>query len=186
MARGGDDWTDRSLAERCVTRGAPKRPGGYNNNFLVLQTPDHVVMLQEMIHEPRIIPLGDAPAVDDAIRLFMGDSRGHWEGDTLVVETRNFRSDIFTNSFNCCPGASEELFLVETFRRVDADTIEHVYTVEDPGTYTRPWTASIPMTRFEGPLYEYACHERNYGMEGILTGARADERAAGVSPPSPR
>ncbi len=176
--RGADSWKNRSLAERCVTRGAPKRPGGYNNNFLVLQSPGYVVMLQEMIHEARIIPVGDGAMVDERIRLFMGDSRGRWEGDTLVVETLNFRDDIFENSFNCCPGASGALRLVERFTRVDVDTIEHSYTVDDPETYARPWTATIPMTRFEGPIFEYACHERNYGMEGILSGARAEERGA--------
>ena len=178
--RGADSWTDRSMAERCVTRGAPKRPGGYNNHFLVLQTPGYVVMLQEMIHEPRIIPLDGRPSADARIRLWMGDSRGRWDGDTLVVETTNFRDDIYTNSFNCCPGASGGLALVERFTRVDADTIEHRYTVNDPDTYTRPWTASIPMRRFAGPLYEYACHEGNYGMENLLRGARVQEGSAGA------
>ena len=177
--RDSDHWTGRTMAERCVTRGAPKRPGGYNNHFLVLQTPGYVVMLQEMIHEPRIIPLAGGPPVDDRIRLWMGDSRGRWEGDTLVVETTNFRDEIYTNSFNCCPGASGGLTLVERFTRVDADTIEHHYTVNDPDTYTRPWTASVPMRRFAGPMYEYACHEGNYGMENLLRGARVQEAAEG-------
>jgi hypothetical protein len=176
-SRGVDSWTERSLAERCVTRGAPKRPGGYNNNFLVLQTEDYVVMLQEMIHEPRIIPLDGRPPVDERIRLWMGDSRGRWEGDTLVVETTRYRDDIYQNSFNCCPGASAGLTLIERFRRVDVGTIEHQYTVIDPDTYTSPWTASIPMRRFPGPIYEYACHEGNYGMENLLRGGRVQEPA---------
>ena len=175
--RGADSWENRNLAERCVTRGAPKRPGGYNNNFLVLQTPGQVVIVQEMIHEPRIIPVDHRPRIDGNIRLFMGDSRGRWEGDTLVVETVNFRDDIAANSFNCCPGAGDNLRLVERFTRIDAETIEHRYTVDDPTTYVRPWTVAIPMTRIEGPMFEYACHEGNYGMEGILAGARAEERA---------
>ena len=174
--RGADSWTDRSLAERCVTRGAPKRPGGYNNNFLVLQVPGYVVIVQEMINEPRIVPLDGRPAVDARIRLWMGDSRGRWDGDTLVVETTNYRDEIYTNSFNCCPGASGELMLVERFSRHSADIIDHEYTVNDPGTYTRSWTASIPMRRFPGPIYEYACHEGNYGMENLLRGARVQEQ----------
>ncbi len=177
-ARGGDSWTNRSLAERCITRGAPKRPGGYNNNFLILQTPGYVVMLQEMIHEVRIIPLDGRPHVDEDIRFWMGDSRGRWEGDTLVVETTNFSDQIVFNSFNCCPGAGANLRLVEHFTRVDADTIDHRYTVEDPATYAGPWTAAIPMTRLDGPIYEYACHEGNYGMENLLRGARVQEGAA--------
>ena len=177
-ARGGDSWTNRSLAERCITRGAPKRPGGYNNNFLILQTPGYVAILQEMIHEVRIIPLDGRPHVDEDIRFWMGDSRGRWEGNTLVVETTNFSDQIVFNSFNCCPGAGANLRLVEHFTRVDADTIDHRYTVEDPATYADPWTAAIPMTQLDGPIYEYACHEGNYGMENLLRGARVQEAAA--------
>jgi len=173
--RGSDSWTDRNLAERCVTRGSPKRPGGYNNNFLILQTPGYIVLLQEMINEARVIPLDDRPHIDSRIRLWLGDSRGYWDGDTLVVETTNYRDEIFTNSFNCCPGASSSLTLTERFKRLDDSTIDHEYTVHDPDTYTRSWTARIPMRRFAGPLYEYACHEGNYGMENLLRGARVQE-----------
>ena len=180
-SRGTDSWEDRNLAERCVTRGAPKRPGGYNNNFLILQTPGYVVILQEMIHEPRVIRIDDRPRIDDTIRLWMGDSRGRWEGDTLIVETINFRDDIVTNSYNCCPGASKNLRLVERFTRTGADTIDHRYTVTDPTTYAQPWTVAIPMTPFDGPMFEYACHEGNRGLENILTGARAGEAADGGS-----
>ena len=181
-ARGGESWTNRSLAERCITRGAPKRPGGYNNNFLLLQTPGYVVILQEMIHEVRIIPLDGRPHVDDDVRFWMGDSRGRWEGDTLVVETTNFSDQIVFNSFNCCPGAGANLRLEERFTRVDADTIDYRYTVEDSATYAGPWTAAIPMTRLDGPIYEYACHEGNYGMENLLRGARVQEGTV-VAPP---
>ena len=174
-ARGTDSWTDRNLAERCVTRGSPKRPGGYNNNFLILQTPGYIVLLQEMINEARVIPLDERPHIDSRIRLWLGDSRGYWDGDTLVVETTNYRDEIFTNSFNCCPGASSNLTLTERFKRLDDSTIDHEYTVHDPDTYTRSWTARIPMRRFAGPLYEYACHEGNYGMENLLRGARVQE-----------
>ena len=182
-ARGGNAWTNRSLAERCITRGAPKRPGGYNNNFLILQTPGYVVILQEMIHEVRIIPLDGRPHVDDDIRFWMGDARGRWDGDTLVVETTNFSDQIVFNSFNCCAGAGANLRLEERFTRVGTDTIDHRYTVEDPATYAGPWTAAIPMTRLDGPIYEYACHEGNYGMENLLRGARVQEGAA-VAPPT--
>ena len=176
--RGARDWTDRNLAERCLTRGAPKRPGGYNNNFLILQVPGYVVMLQEMIHEVRIIPLDGRPHIDAGIRLWMGDSRGRWDGETLVVETINFSDQIVYNSYNCCPGAGANLRLVERFTRVDASTIDHRYTVEDSTTYAGPWTAAMPMSRFDGPIFEYACHERNYGMENLLRGARVEERVA--------
>ncbi len=179
--RGADSWTNRNLAERCITRGAPKRPGGYNNNFLLLQTPGYVAILQEMIHEVRIIPLDGRPHIGDGIRLWMGDSRGRWDGDTLVVETTNFSDQIVFNSFNCCPGAGANLRLEERFTRVDADTIDHRYTVEDSATYAVPWTAAIPMARLEGPIYEYACHEGNYGMENLLRGARVQEGAAVAS-----
>ena len=174
-ARGTDSWTDRNLAERCVTRGSPKRPGGYNNNFLILQTPGYIVVLQEMINEARVIPLDERPHIDSRIRLWLGDSRGYWDGDTLVVETTNYRDEIFTNSFNCCPGASSNLTITERFKRLDDSTIDHEYTVHDPDTYTRSWTARIPMRLIAGPLYEYACHEGNYGMENLLRGARVQE-----------
>ncbi len=174
--RGTDSWVDRNLAERCVTRGAPKRPGGYNNNFLIMQTPGYVAILQEMIHEVRFISLDERPPLPDGVRQWMGDSRGRWEGDTLVVETTNFKDDIRFNSYNCCPASGQGLHLTERFTRIDADTIDHRYTVTDPTIYAHPWTAAVPMTRFEGPMFEYACHEGNIGLEGILTGARAQEK----------
>jgi hypothetical protein len=173
-----DSWLDRNLAERCITRGAPKLPGGYNNNFQIQQTPGYITILQEMIHEVRIIPLDGRPHIDQNIRLWMGDSRGHWEGDTLIVDTTNFNDKIISNSFNCCPGSGSSLHVVERFTRVGADRIDYQYTVDDPATYTRPWTASVPMTKTQGPLFEYACHEGNYAMVGILAGARAKEKEA--------
>ena len=173
-----DSWLDRNLAERCLTRGAPKLPGGYNNNFQIVQSPGYVMILQEMIHEARIIPLDNRPHIDQNIRLWMGDSRGHWEGDTLVVDTTNYNDKIISNSFNCCPGSGSSLHVTERFRRVDANNIDYTYTVDDPATYTRPWTASVPMERTDGPIYEYACHEGNYALQDILAGARAKEKAA--------
>ena len=180
MRRRGpaDSWTDRNLAERCLTRGAPKLPGGYNNNFLIVQNPGYVAILQEMIHEVRVIPLDGRPHAADNIRQWLGDSRGHWEGETLVVDTTNFRDDIRSTLFYCCGAAGENLHLIERFTRVSANMIDYQYTVDDPTTFTRSWTAAIPMTKTPGPIYEYACHEGNYGMTGILAGARAEEKAA--------
>ena len=131
-----------------------------------------------MIHEVRIIPLDGRPHVDKSIRLWMGDSRGHWEGDTLVVDTTNYSDKIVTNSFNCCGAARENLHVVERFRRVDDSHIDYQYTVDDPAIYTRPWMVSLPMNKTEGPLFEYACHEGNYAMSDILRGARAQEKIA--------
>jgi hypothetical protein len=173
-----DSWEDRNLAERCLTRGAPKLPGGYNNNFMILQGPGYVAILQEMIHEVRVIPLGGRPHIPQNMRQWLGDSRGHWEGNSLVVDTTNFRDEIRSNLYYCCGAAGANLHLVERFTRVDNDTIDYQYTVDDPTTYTRPWTVALPMWRTEGPLYEYACHEANYGMSGILAGARAEEKSA--------
>jgi hypothetical protein len=172
-----DSWEDRNLGERCLTRGAPKLPSGYNNNFLILQTPGYVAILQEMIHEVRIIPLDGRPHVEQNIRQWLGDSRGHWEGNTLVVDTTNFNDQIRFNTYNCCRASGENLHLVERFTRLDADTIDYQYTVDDPTTFTRSWTAAVPLTRAPGPIYEYACHEGNYGMANMLSGARAEEKA---------
>jgi hypothetical protein len=176
-----DSWEDRNLAERCITRGAPKLPGGYNNNFQILQAPGYVTILQEMIHEVRIIPLDGRPHVSQNIRQWMGDSRGRWEDDTLVVDTTNFNNQIINNSYNCCGAAGANLHVVERFRRVDADTIDFQYTVDDPTTWTGPWTAAVPMTKTQGPIYEYACHEGNFGIVGILSGARAQDEAAAAA-----
>src|ERR1700674_1257097 len=125
-----DSWEDRSLGERCITRGAPKLPSAYNNNFEIVQTPGHVAILQEMIHEVRIIPLDGRPHVDKNVRQWLGDSRGHWEGNTLVVDTTNFDDRIVFNAFNCCGAAGANLHLVERFTRVDNDTIDYQYTVD--------------------------------------------------------
>jgi hypothetical protein len=178
-----DSWVDRNLAERCITRGAPKLPGGYNNNFQILQTRDYVMIFQEMIHEVRIIPLDGRPHAHANIRLWMGDSRGHWEGNTLVVDTANYNDKIRANSFNCCPGAGDHLHVTERFTRIAEDAIDYQYTVDDPATYIRSWTASVPMTRVQGPLFEYACHEGNYAMVDMLSGARAKEKEGAKTKP---
>ena len=167
---------DRSLSERCITgfnSGPPMVSGGYNQNVQIFQTADHVVLLNEMVHNARIIPLDGRP--HGTVRQWTGDSRGHWEGDTLVVDTTNFlRETSFANS-------SSNLHLVERFTRVDADTLTYEFTVEDPTTWTRPWTVQLPMIRSDQPLFEYACQEGNYGMTGTLTGARAIEAADTVT-----
>jgi hypothetical protein len=173
QAAPADGPESRSLPERCIlwpTAGPPMVPSGYNNNYQILQTPDYVVILIEMIHDVRVIPLDGRPHVSQNIRQWMGNSRGRWEGDTLVVETKNF-----TDKTNF-RGSGERLQLVERFTRADADTINYEFTVNDPSSFTKPWTAAIPMTKAEGQIYEYACHEGNYGMTNLLSGARALEK----------
>ena len=162
-----DHYTDRSLTDRCLmgsNAGPPMRPGSYNNNVLIMQAPGYVTILNEHIHNTRIIPV-DGQQHND-VPQWSGSSRGHWEGETLVVETKNFLRE--TNF----AGSSKDTLLVERFRRVDGDTLIYEFTIEDPNNYTRPWTAVIPFRRTDGPLYEYACHEGNYGLTGILAGAR--------------
>ena len=167
-----DSWLDRSTFDRCIlgfNTGPPMTPGGYNQNMQVFQTEDTVVLLNEMVHDSRIIPIDDAPRT--GIESWTGESRGHWEGDTLVIETDNFTDKTRWR------GSSENMTLVERLTRQDDDTLVYTFTVTDPDTWVQPWTAEIPMRRGDQPLYEYACHEGNYSMEGILSGARADERA---------
>ena len=167
---------DTSLWDRCITRGLPIRSGGYNNYYRIFQTPDHVAILSEMIHETRIIPLDGRPQLPAHIRQWLGDGRGHWEGDTLVVQTTNISPKQIL-SFR--PRTSAEgLRLVERFTRVDADTLGYEFTIDDPTTYSHPWTVVLPMTSTAGELYEYACHEGNKGLYGILSGSRAEEQAA--------
>ncbi len=170
-ARGYDSWEDRSLWERCITRGLPMVPGPYNNNYQILQTPGYVVIVHEMIHDARIIPLDGRPHLGQNVRQWFGDSRGRWEGDTLVVDTTNF-----TDKANF-RGSTEGLHLIERFTRTSADTVKYEFTIDDPATFTRNWTAAIPMTRTDEQIYEYACHEGNYGMVNLLSGARVQEKA---------
>ncbi len=165
-----DSWLDRSLWERCISRGVPRVPNNYNSYMLILQTPLAVVILNEMINETRVIHLDGRPHVPSRVRLWNGDSRGHWDGDTLVVETTNFDDRQVFRGFPV-----GNLRLVERFTRVGPDQIDYRMTLTDPGTYSRPWTVALPMTKTEGPIFEYACHEGNYGMEGILAGHRAEE-----------
>ena len=170
-------WEELSLFDRCITRGMPgaMSPGFYNHNYRILQTPDYVVMLVEMIHDVRIIPLEGRPHPSPAVRQWLGDSVGRWEGDTLVVETTNFTDRVNTRGVTVF-GGSDQMRLVERFTRVGPDTIDYRYTIEDAANYTAPWTAAIPMTRIDGEIFEYACHEGNYSVENILRGARANEQ----------
>lgn len=170
-----DSAENRSLGEQCIlwpNEGPPMMPVGYNSNLEILQGPGYVAVLQEMIHDVRIIPTDGRPHLPSSIRQWMGDSRGHWEGDTLVVDTTNFTD---RTAFR---GASENLHVVERFSRVNATTVLYSFTVDDPSTWTHSWSADIPMTKIDGPIYEYACHEGNYGMANNLSGARAEEKKA--------
>ena len=165
---------DRSTAERCLmgfNSGPPMSPGGYNQNVEIVQHPTYVVLLNEMVHNARVIPLDGRPRVN--VKQWAGESRGHWEADTLVIETTNFLESTSLR------GSSPKMHLVERIRRADADSLIYEFTVDDPTTWTKPWTAQLPMVKSDGLIYEYACHEGNYGMSGILSGARAvDKKAA--------
>lgn len=170
-----DSWTDRDLAERCLTRSVPKLSGGYNNIVQIVQTRDSIALMQEMLHEVRVIRLDGSPHLPPSVRLWLGDSVAHWDGETLVVDTTNYNDDVRFASFNCCGRAGAGLHIVERFRRVDENTIDYRYTVDDPSMFTRPWTVVLPLNRTGEQMYEYACHEANYAMEGILKGARTEE-----------
>ena len=179
---GADGFEDRGLAERCLlgfNSGPPIVPAGYNQNLQIFQTPDHVVILHEMVHDARIVPLDGRGRLPAAISQWMGDSRGYWDGDTLVVESTNFSEKVasFNPSVATAVGDGSTLRLTERFRRAADDTLLYEFTVDDPTTFTRPFTAALPMKRGEG-MFEYACHEGNYGLFNILAGARAAERDA--------
>jgi len=179
---GTDGPEDRGLSERCLigfNAGPPFVPSLYNNNVQIFQNRDTAVILTEMIHDARVVPLVDSPremeSLDDEVRLWMGDSRGYWDGDTLVVETRNFNG--LSSSFGQA-GTSMDKVLTERFTRVGSYTVNYEFTVDDPSTYTDKFTAIVPMTKVAGLLYEYACHEGNYGMVNILRGARVQDTLA--------
>ena len=172
-----DTWEDLNLYDRCITRGMPGAmvPGFYNHNYQILQTPDHVVILVEMIHDARIIPLDGRAHLPSQLGQWLGDSRAHWEGETLVVETTNLTPRGDERVRNLVHAASAEARVVERFTRVAADRIDYSFTINDPASYERPWTAEIPMVPLGGEIFEYACHEGNYGLENILAGARQAE-----------
>jgi hypothetical protein len=178
MVVGGiakDGPEDRGLSERCIigfNSGPPFTPNLYNNNIQIFQNKDNAVVMTEMIHDARIVPIESQKSLDDDIRLWTGDSRGYWDGDTLVVETRNFNR--FTQSFGVF-GSAEDKLLTERFTRVGPYTVEYEFTVEDPSTFKDKIVAMVPMSKVDGQLYEYACHEGNYGMVNILRGERMSE-----------
>ena len=176
-----DTYKDLSLWTRCVSRGWNGIGSWYSSNYQIFQSPGYVVVFQELIHEPRIIPLDGRPRLPQGVGQWLGDSRGHWEGNTLVVETTNFDP---RTSFR---GSRETLHLTERYTPVDATTLDYQFTVTDSKTFTRPWTAVRPMRRQTDGIsvFEYACHEGNYAMHNILAGARAEEKAA-AAPTSSR
>jgi hypothetical protein len=175
---GKDGPEDRGLSERCLVgfnAGPPFTPNLYNNNVQIFQNRDTVVIMTEMVHTSRIVPLDGRDALDPEIGQWSGSSRGYWDGDTLVVETRNFNG--LTQSFGNY-GTSKDKFLTERFTRTDPVTLEYEFTVDDPATFTDKFTAMIPMAKVDGLIYEYACHEGNYGMTNLLRGARMEEKLA--------
>jgi len=171
-----DSWTDRSLYDRCLTRGLPgsMMPAIYGNSYQIVQGPGMVAIVYEMIHETRVIPIQGGPHVRTSIDLDMGDARGRWEGDTLVVETRNFKERSVYRNAN-----PDTLVLTERFTRISPEQVRWRVTVDDPETWTRPWSFQMPLTLNDSePLQLYECHEGNYGLKNILSAARAEERAA--------
>jgi len=186
LAHNADSYEYMSLWDRCITRGVPGAmfPAGYNNAYQIVQIPGYVVLESEMIHNTRIIPIDGRPHVSAAIHLWDGDSRGHWEGNTLVVDTTNYnnRSQISTSAAGgrikgITP--SDKLHVVERFTRISADTIHYEVTIDDPATFTRPWKVSIPLSRdAKYQIYEYACQEGNYAMTDILNAGRVQDASA--------
>jgi hypothetical protein len=172
-AHPADGPEDRSLGERCLmfNAGPPMLPGPYNNFMQIAQTRDHVVIFNEMIHDARVIPVDGRPHAPAQVRLWLGDSRGHWDGSTLVVDTTNY-----TDKTNV-RGSSPELHLVERFTRADPDTLLYEFTVDDPSSFVKPWSAALPMRRTAEQVFEYACHEGNHALQGILRGARFEEKS---------
>jgi len=174
-----DTWGDFSSGVRCIlgfNAGPPFTPSAYNNNMQLFQTPDTVVVMTEMVNTSRVIPLNGQPHLDPDVLQWSGDSRGYWEGDTLVVETRNF------DPKRKWRGTTASTRLVERFTRVDAETLEYTFTVTDPETWTSAWTASVPLVLNPEPMFEYACHEGNYSMPVMLGGARTEELAGDGQP----
>ena len=187
-------WMDVNAYDRCITRGLPgaMMPGFYNHNYQIVQAPGHVAILVEMIHDIRIIPLDGRPHLGPGLKQWMGDSRGRWEGETLVIETTNFNDkidEVTGNAMRLPSGepiggryhgvfGTADTTLVERFTRVDANTIDYRFTVTAPRTFAKPWTAVAPMAKLDGQVLEYACHEGNYAVPNILSGARAQEHTA--------
>ena len=184
LRRLADGPEDRDASERCLlgyNSGPPMIPVGYNQNVQIVQTHDYVMVHNEMVHTARIIPVDGGPHPSAEFRSWSGDSRGRWEGDTLVVETTNFNDKTWNQFSGWSWAVDDNLHLVEHFSLADADTVLYEFTVTDPTVWTKPWSAAMPLRRTTNLMYEYACHEGNEGMEGILRGARALERDAEAS-----
>jgi hypothetical protein len=183
LAHLTDSYETHTLWERCITRGPILLPSNYNNGYEIMQTPGYVALRHEMIHEYRIIPLDDRPRLPGTVRQWLGEGRGRWEGNTLVVETTNFREGTIIASSTKSLGLrglphSEALRTIERFTLGDANTLNYELVVEDPGTYTQPWKVAFPINREQDyQIFEYTCHEGNYGLVNTLTGARAEEKA---------
>ena len=174
MERPAHGPEDRGAFERCLlgfNAGPPMHPSGYNNNLQIFQTPNSVALLIEMVHDVRVVPLDGRPHLPASMRQWKGDSRGRWEGDTLVVETRNFTE---ATSFR---GSGPNMHLIERFTRLSPGRLLYEFTIDDPESFTKPWTVAVPMKKTDQPIYEYACHEGNYSMMNMLAGARALEKA---------
>jgi len=174
-----DAAQNQSFMVRCILmdrNGPPMLAGAYNNNYQIVQSANTVMILVEMLHDPRIIPTDGRPALPSSIRQLEGSSRGRWEGDTLVIETTNFTDQ------TAFQGASADMKLTERFTRTSDDTLAYRFTVDDPKVWTRPWSAEVPWKKSVGPIFEHACHEGNYSLANLLRGAREDEkRAKGAS-----
>ena len=172
MLKAPNGPEDRGLSERCITYGSPQLLAGYQSYYQIVQSPKAVMFMTEMIHDVRVIPIDAGPHVPSNVVGWQGDSRGHWEGDTLVIDTTNYRPRAFMSY------SSENLHVTERLSRTDADTLKYEITIDDPVTWTKPWSLMIPLHHSNDPVFEYACHEGNEGMVGILAGARAEEAAA--------
>jgi hypothetical protein len=170
-----DGPEDRPLQERCVTYGSPSLVAGYQSGYWITQTPTSVVLLTEMIHDARVIRMDGSPHPPSTVHQWLGDSVGHWEGDTLVVDTTNYKARAFRTV------SSEKLHVVERLTRTGPETLKYEITIDDPDTWTKPWSLMIPLSRASDPYLEYACHEGNYGLAGVLAGARAEEQRAAAS-----
>ena len=171
-------YTDLDTGERCITDGPTLVPlQGYNMNFEIVQSPDHVVVVHEMFHQQAVIPLDGRPHIGNGLGQWLGDARGHWEDNTLVVETTNFADVSNYRWARLWRSSRRTLRLVERFTRLDQNTIDYRFTVEDPTMFVHTWTAAVPMTRIRGPVYEFACHEGNYSIRNMLSGARARDSA---------
>jgi hypothetical protein len=171
---------DRSLSERCITYGSPQLVAGYQSYYQIVQSADSVAIMTEMIHDTRVVPMDGRPHLPANVRSWMGDPRGHWEGDTLVVDSTNFKPGAFRSV------STEKLHVVERFTRTSADMLQWEITIDDPGVWTKPWTAMIPLRPSKKAIFEYACHEGNYGLADILAGARREDQAEAAKTSAPR